>query len=132
MDAQESNPIEVVKRWDTWEILGAPFLDTEHDKEWKEAFKTELKRRGITGFSLLWRQVITAGGLWWNILWWEWAILGGKDIVLGWAFNFALVLPIIIGMMFGWISGIVTLVIWLIVMRPLLRLFFKAARVRDV
>lgn len=132
MDAQQSNPIEVVKRWGTWEILGAPFLDTEHDKEWKGAFVNELKRRGITGFSLRWRQVITAGGLWWNIMWWEWAVLGSKDIALGWAFNFALILPIIIGIMFGWISGTVALVIWLIVMKPLLRLFSKVAMARNV
>lgn len=126
-----TSPSEVVKRWDTWKILGAPYLDTEHDPEWKEAFQAEFKRRGITGFALRWRQIITALGLWWNVIWWEWGSLGKQDIIFGWASNFVVISPIVVGFMFGWIPGVLIFFVWLLMARSLLRLFFKAARIRE-
>ena len=32
-------------------------------------------------------EYVAAAGLWWNVLWWEWADLNGRDIALGWASN---------------------------------------------
>src|SRR5579859_7124804 len=118
MESQSSTPSEVVKKWGTWQILAEPHLDTEHTQEWKDALASELERRGITGFALRWRQWAAAMGLWWNVLWWEWGLLDGKDIILGWMLNFAVILPCVIAWFFGWVPGIVTLVAWLILTRP--------------
>jgi len=81
---------------------------------------------------LYWRRLVTAGGLWWNVIWWEWALLDGKDIFLGWAQNLAIIItPLLIGGLFGWIFGVVALVVMLILLRPLLGLCFKALKIRS-
>lgn len=125
MDSKSPTPREAVRRWDTWQILAEPYLDTENSQEWKDALAAELKERGITGFSLYWRRAMTVSGLWWNVLWWEWAILGKRDIVLGWTLNLAIISSCVIAWLFGWIPGAITLVVWLILTRPMLSLFFK-------
>ena len=127
---------DAVSRWSTWAILAAPYLDTEHDPEWKEAFAQELQRRGITGFALYWRNVVAAGGLWWNIIWWEWALFDGRDIALGWAQNLAIIAVIVISFLFGWVAGVITLIVLWILLRLVLgwcsEKFATAAQEREL
>ena len=118
-------PREAVKKWTTWAILAEPYLDTEHDQEWKDALKAELRERGVKGFSLRWRQGIAATGLWWNIFWWEWMLFDGRDIAYGWFLNLAFFGAAIIPWFFGWIYGLIFFVSWLIIAAPILRVLMR-------
>jgi hypothetical protein len=125
MESKSPAPREAVRKWSTWAILAEPYLDTENTQEYKDALMAELRERGITGFSLLWRRVITASGLWWNVLWWEWALFDGRDIAYGWALNLVLLGALIIPWFFGWIYGLVFFIVGLLAVRPFLKVIVR-------
>ena len=111
---------ELRASWDTWEIISRPFLDTDMP-EFARAGKEELARRGITGTKLLAMRLFAAGGLCWNLFWWEWAHLGLGDILFGWALNFALLFAICVGFWFHWLAGFIVFVILVPIARLLVR-----------
>jgi len=105
------SPRDAVKTLDTWEILGAPYLDTSHDAPWSAAFAEELRSRGIIGWRGVSHRLLAFGGYWWNfLLWWEWASLGKRNLVWGWVLNGVLLVSIVLGSLFNWIAGIVAFV----------------------
>jgi hypothetical protein len=87
----------------TLALIGERYLDTQHDAEHIAALEAELRRRGMVGLRRAMLEYLAASSLWWNILWWEWGALGGRDIAFGWVLNavaFAL-----IGGLIGLLAG---------------------------
>ena len=76
-----------MKDRDTLSLIGDRYLDTQFDSEHIVSLEAELRDRGVTGFKRWALEYLAAGGLWWNLLWWEWVDLDGKDIKLGWVQN---------------------------------------------
>ena len=107
MTATSVPPPEVVSRWDTWQIIATPFLDTKFPADFRAAFRDELKSRGVTGRAFVWRWLIAAGGLWWNVLWWEWGALGRRDIIFGWISNFLLAIALVVAYFTHWAIGVI-------------------------
>jgi hypothetical protein len=100
-----------LSRWDSWQIIAEPFLDTTVSSDWHIAARAELKRRGIAGLNLYLRVVFAATGLWWNIFWWKWTVFGLKDILFGWALNIIGAASITIGALWHWYVGLAVFVI---------------------
>lgn len=122
MDTANLTTQDVVSRWSTWELLGQPYLDTEMP-EYSQACKAELQSRGIVGVKLLTMKLIAAGGFCWNLLWWEWVNLSGRDVVFGWISNLILVSVILAAFWIHWVFGIVVLC----TLTPILFRLFKFA-----
>lgn len=72
-----------------WACICEPFLDTDMPQMVWEATRV-LELRGYTPRQIRRLRLFAAGGLWWNVLWWEWVHLDLADVLLGWAFNCAL------------------------------------------
>ena len=83
----------------TLTLIAQQYLDTQHDAEHIAALDAELKRRGIVGLKRVMFEYLAASSLWWNIFWWEWGALGGRDIAFGWSQNVAA---------FGLIGGLIS------------------------
>jgi hypothetical protein len=74
----------------TLALIGARYRDTQHDAAYIDELERELTSRGVVG---AWRwalELYAAGGLWWNVVWWEWCGLDGRDMLLGWILNLIL------------------------------------------
>lgn len=71
----------------TLSLIGARYLDTQFQPEDISRIEQELRGRGIVGAKRWIVEYIAAGGLWWNIIWWEWIDLDGRDIRIGWLYN---------------------------------------------
>ena len=87
----------------TLALIGQRYLDTQHDAEHIAALEAELRRRRVVGIKRAMLEYLAASSLWWNILWWEWGDLCGRDIAIGWLGNavaFALV-----GGLLGFLAG---------------------------
>ncbi len=74
----------------TLTLIGARYLDTQHDASYIDELELELSRRGVVGARRWALELYAAGGLWWNFVWWEWCELGGSDMKLGWILNLIL------------------------------------------
>ena len=85
------------ERWDTWELLSTPMLDTSFDRSQRAKVKAVLASRGISGRRKARLQLIAFTGLWWNVLWGEWVTLDLKDVVHGWSLNLGLVSGLVAG-----------------------------------
>ena len=96
---------------DTWSILAESWLDTSIGTENRTEMRRLLAEEGIVGSRLLRRKLFTAAGLWWNILWWEWAYLGWEDIVFGWLLNGCLLLSVLVALASHWSVGLVAFVL---------------------
>lgn len=94
-------------------IIGDRYLDTQHTKVYIESLEAELKKRGITGIYRWFLEYIAASSLWWNVVWWEWCDLNGKDIIIGWIQNIVLFgfLALITTVVFGFFAGIITFLV---------------------
>lgn len=71
----------------TFSLIGDRYLDTQFQPEDIALVERELQARGIVGPKRWLVEHIAAGGLWWNIVWWEWINLNGRDICIGWLYN---------------------------------------------
>ena len=71
----------------TFSLIGARYLDTQLKPDEIDLIELELVTRGITGSKRWLLEYIAAGGLWWNIIWWEWIGLDGRDVRIGWLYN---------------------------------------------
>jgi len=101
-------PSDLVATWSTWELLAFPYLDTDLP-DFAEAAKLELESRSISPTRLALLRAATAGGLWWNVLWWEWVSLDGTDVAHGWLLNLSLVIALVVGLFWGLLAAIVAL-----------------------
>jgi len=86
---------------EVFELIGERYLDVTHSKEEIELIERRLKVLNVN-WSFRWLiEIFAAGGLWWNIFWWEWLSLNLFDMLYGWILN------IIIG-------SIIFLLVWLL------------------
>lgn len=84
-------------------LIGERYLDTQHDPEYIEKLDATLALRGITGVKRLTYEYVAASAFWWNIFWWDWVSLDGKDVIIGWTYN--LVLFAVAGALAGVVFG---------------------------
>lgn len=68
-------------------LIGARYLDTEHDPEHIAKLEAALAARGVVGIRRLVFEYLAAAALWWNVLWWEWGSLDERDVIQGWKQN---------------------------------------------
>jgi hypothetical protein len=97
-----------LETWDTWTILGEPWLDTSIDRETRIAYREELSSRGISGLRLLRHRFIAAGGFWWNIIFGNWTSLTFENMVHGWLLNVVLIVSVAIGYVLHPIIGVIS------------------------
>lgn len=84
-----------------FELIGERYLDATHSKEEIELIEARLKTLNVHS-SFRWLiEIFAAGGLWWNVFWWEWISLNLSDMVYGWILNIK-------------IAGIIFLFSWLL------------------
>ncbi len=73
---------------EVFELIGERYLDVTHSKEDVELIEHRLKALNVN-WSFRWLiEIFAAGGLWWNIFWWEWLSLNLFDMIYGWILNF--------------------------------------------
>jgi hypothetical protein len=100
-------------------LIGERYLDTQLDRGHIEGLERELASRGIVGLKRWALEIFAAGGLWWNVVWWEWCDLDERDVRLGWTYNliFGGCITGAVAYRFGlpWAAGsaLVLLVLWL-------------------
>ncbi|NQD37626.1 hypothetical protein HPT27_11375 [Permianibacter sp. IMCC34836] len=96
-----------MKHLSAFELIGIRYLDTEHEATLLRSVDAELSRRNIVGIRRIVLDYIAASAFWWNILWWDEASLGGKDVLFGWSSNLAafglcsVLVGVFLGNMFG-------------------------------
>lgn len=72
---------------EVFELIGERYLDVTFSNEEIELIEQRLKVLNIN-WSFRWLiEIFAAGGLWWNIFWWEWLSLNLFDMVHGWVLN---------------------------------------------
>lgn len=85
---------------EVFELIGERYLDVTHSKEGVEIIESRLKELNVS-WSYRWcMEIFAAGGLWWNIFWWEWISLDLSDMIYGWILNFIMGLVIFLFMWF--------------------------------
>jgi len=87
--------------------------------EFRAACRSELQNRQISALRMLALRLVTAGGLWWNIFWWEWGILDGRDIAFGWMSNVVVLAALTVGFCIHWTVGVLTLAVFVPLVRKL-------------
>jgi len=89
----------------TFSLLGDRYLDTQFDRDYIDGLERELARRGVVGLRRWILEFVAAGGLWWNVIWWEWCDLDERDVQIGWLQNLVLGACIsgAIAHWFGWL-----------------------------
>jgi hypothetical protein len=86
-----------LERWDSWELMSIPLLDTSFSRAESARAKEILRQRGIFGVRRVRLQILVGFGLWWNVIWGEWTPLGFKDVVYGWSLNVGLLVALGVG-----------------------------------
>ncbi len=91
----------------TFSLIGDRYLDTQFQPEDIARIEQELRTRGIVGAKRWIVEYIAASGLWWNIIWWEWIDLDGRDICIGWLYNLITgsALFVFASYFFGWCAA---------------------------
>jgi hypothetical protein len=71
----------------TLSLIAERYLDTSLESGEITELEGELAVRGITGGRRWLLELLTAGGLWWNVFWWESFDFSGRDVLFGWVGN---------------------------------------------
>ena len=97
----------------TLSIIGDRYLDTQLDREQIAENERELISRGVVGLKRGLLEYLAAGSLWWNVIWWEWCDLDGRDIRIGWLYNLFIggFVVAAIGFCFGWQFALVAAIL---------------------
>jgi hypothetical protein len=109
-----------------WELICNPFLDTDTSDLTLEGDRI-LQLRGYSRIRISLLRFLALTGVWWNVFWWEWAMLDHRDIQLGWGCNM-IVIAVLMGLLsvkFGIVMAGLAFAVFFIGMFVLVRVFGK-------